>query len=197
MLTPPAHGYLDRGGRPVDNGWPSFNDQHGVTMHAWEGQNFTDVALLPQRRDPRRFQLGCATTNGQHLVLQWFRNMPEITQWLRRMEPQRWGLRGADLIAIKPSLEAVLTEVDVHGLSETSRQAHNAAAEPHYSLVWWGDFTTFAAGGDTWSRQFLEDSGITPVSDADNQAAKELHEALRARAEAENQIWLARQASSS
>ncbi len=150
-------------------------------MHVWEGQNFADVALLPQRRDPRRFQVGCATTHGKAVVLQWFRNMPEITQWLRRMEPQRWGLKGAALIEIKPALEAVLTQVDVHGLSEVSRLAHNAASAPHYEIAWWGDFVTFAAGGDAWSARFLAEARLTPVEASDNAAAKSLYEALRAR----------------
>ena len=152
-------------------------------MHVWEGQQFADVALLPQRRDPRRFQVGCATTDGSDVVLQWFRNMPEITQWLRRMEPQRWGLTGPALIAIKPALESVLTQVDVHGLSETSRLAHNEVSAPHYALAWWGDFATFAAGADDWSAQFLANAGLAPVAQADNAAAKTLYEALRARVE--------------
>ena len=150
-------------------------------MHAWEGQNFADVDLLTQRRDPRRFQVGCATSNGRQIILQWFRNMPEISQWLRRMEPQRWGLKGATLIAMKAELEPVLTRVDVHGLEEESRVAHNAVTQGHYGLLWWGDFATFAAGGDHWSDTFLTRASLTPVNASDNEQAKALAEALRAR----------------
>lgn len=150
-------------------------------MHAWEGQQFSDVALLPQRRDPRRFQVGCATSDGGPPVLQWFRNMPEISQWLRRMEPQRWGLRGPALITIKAELEPVLTRVDVHGLDEDSLSAHNAVTEPVYSLLWWGDFATFAAGRDTWSREFLAMAQLEPVQDQSDEQARGLTEALRAR----------------
>ena len=150
-------------------------------MHAWEGQNFTDVDLLPQRRDPRRFQVGCATSDGERVVLQWFRNMPEISQWLRRMEPQRWGLRGPALIAIKAELEPVLTRVDVHGLEEASRIAHNAVTDGHYQLLWWGDFVTFAAGGDHWSDTFLTREGLSAVDASDNEQARDLAASLRER----------------
>jgi hypothetical protein len=153
-------------------------------MHAWEGQNFSDVSLLTQRRDPRRFQVGCATSNGEAVVLQWFRNMPEISQWLRRMEPQRWALRGPALIAIKSALEPILTRVDVYGLEEDSRLAHNRITADHYQILWWGDFTTFAAAGDHWSDTFLTREGLTPVDAADNTQAKTLAEALRARLDA-------------
>ena len=150
-------------------------------MHAWEGQQFSDVSLLPQRRDPRRLQVGCATSDGGAPVLQWFRNMPEISQWLRRMEPQRWGLRGPDLIAIKAALEPILTQVDVHGLEEDSRAAHNAVTEPAYSLLWWGDFGSFAAGKDTWAQAFLATERLEPVQDASDEQVRALAEALRAR----------------
>ena len=153
-------------------------------MHTWEGQNFTDVDLIPQRRDPRRFQVGCATTDGGRLVLQWFRNMPEISQWLRRMEPQRWGLRGPALIAAKAELEPVLTRVDVHGLEEASRMAHNRVTRDHYELVWWGDFATFAAGAEPFPETFLSRAGLEPVDPADHEQARALAEALRERVDA-------------
>lgn len=153
-------------------------------MHAWEGQSFSDVRLITQRRDPRRFQLGCATSDGTHTALQWFRNMPEISQWLRRMEPQRWAIRGSALIAIKAELEPILTRVDVYGLEEESRVAHNAVTAGHYQILWWGDFSTFAAAGDHWSDTFLSREGLTPVNAADNEQAKALAESLRARVDA-------------
>jgi len=150
-------------------------------MHAWEGQQFNDVTLLTQRRDPRRFQVGCATSDGGPPVLQWFRNMPEISQWLRRMEPQRWGLRGPELIAMKAQLEPILTQVDVHGLEEDSRTAHNTVTEPTYSLLWWGHFGGFAAGQDTWAQAFLAEQQLEPVQDQNDEQARALAEALRAR----------------
>jgi len=117
-------------------------------MHAWEGQQFSDIERIPQDRDPRGFPLGCIISNGDTPVRQWFRNMPEIAQWLRRMEPQRWGLRGPALIAIKAQLEPVLTRVDVYGLEEASRQAHNAITQPTYAILAWGDFKALASGND-------------------------------------------------
>ena len=150
-------------------------------MHAWEGQNFSDVSLLTQRRDPRRFQVGCATSDGREVVLQWFRNMPEISQWLRRMEPQRWALRGPALISIKAALEPVLTRVDVYGLEEDSRLTHNHITADRYQILWWGDFPTFAAAADHWSDTFLTREGLAPVDAADNTQARTLAEALRAR----------------
>lgn len=113
-------------------------------MHAWEGQQFSDIERIPQDRDPRRFPLGCIIANGECEVVQWFRNMPEIAQWLRRMEPQRWGLRGPELIRIKAELEPVLTRVDVYGLDDASRAAHNAVTQAFYRIVTWGDFKALA-----------------------------------------------------
>jgi hypothetical protein len=155
-------------------------------MHAWEGQNFSDVDQLTQRRDPRRFQLGCATSNGQRTILQWFRNMPEISQWLRRMEPQRWALRGPALIAIKSQLEPILTRVDVYGLEEASRTAHNAITDAHYEILWWGDFATFASGSDAFSARFLALEGFAPVDANSNEQAKILASQLRERVDREN-----------
>ncbi|MDR9433425.1 MAG: hypothetical protein RI539_07715 [Spiribacter sp.] len=152
-------------------------------MHAWEGQNFDDVQAIPQRRDPRQFQVGCATHNGRTIVLQWFRNMPEISQWLRRMEPQRWGLKGPALIEIKSQLEPVLTQVDVYGLREASRQTHNATTAEHYTIAWWGDFAAFAAGRDAWSQAFLKAANLKPIQHSDNAQAKALASALRKRVE--------------
>ena len=151
------------------------------TLHIWEGQNFADVDLLVQLRDPRRFTLGCATGNGETVVLQWFRNMPEIAQWLRRMEPQRWGLKGPALIHIKTELEPVLTGVDVYGLSETSRQAHNRITDAHYRVEWWGDYETLACAADEWSRQFLERHEILPSDQKDPERLEQVAQALRQR----------------
>ena len=151
------------------------------TLHIWEGQNFADVDLLIQRRDPRRFTLGCATGNGETTVLQWFRNMPEIAQWLRRMEPQRWGLKGPALIHIKAELEPVLTGVDVHGLNEASREAHNRITDAHYQVEWWGDFQTLAGAADEWSRQLLERHEIRPSGHDGAERLEQVAKALRQR----------------
>lgn len=150
-------------------------------MHAWEGQNFSDVSELTQRRDPRRFQVGCATSDGGATILQWFRNMPEISQWLRRMEPQRWALRGPALIAIKSQLEPILTRVDVYGLEEDSRIAHNAITTGHYEILWWGDFSTFAAAGDAFCARFMAAEGLAPVDASSNEQARILAGQLRER----------------
>ena len=149
-------------------------------LHIWEGQNFADVDLLVQRRDPRRFTIGCATSNGETVILQWFRNVPEIAQWLRRMEPQRGGRKGPDLIRIKAELEPVLTGVDVHGLDEPSRQAHNRVTATYYRTVWWGDLATLASAADDWSSRFLNGHGLEPCG-ADSHGLRRIAEALRQR----------------
>ncbi len=120
-------------------------------MHIWEGKGFDEALALIAERDPRRFGFGCATRNAHTTALQWFWNMPEIAQWLRRMEPQRWGLRGPDLIAMKAELEPVLTQVDVYGFSESARNRHNACTQPQYALIWWGHWADFGAGHGDWS----------------------------------------------
>jgi hypothetical protein len=124
-------------------------------MHAWEGKPFEDIAPLTARRDPRRYPLGCVTGDGRTEVIQWFRSMPELSQYLLRMEPQRWGYRQADLIALKAKLEPALTMVDVMGLSEATRAAVNAVTEPAYHILWWGEFNRLAEGSDPWSQRLL------------------------------------------
>lgn len=153
-------------------------------MHAWEGKPFQEVDLLTQRRDPRRFTIGCATcsaTRPQEICLQWFRNIPEISQWMRRMEPQRWGLRGAELIAIKAELEPILTQVDVHGIDQALIPLHNAISEPHYQLLWWGGFAELATGNDTWTSEFLATEGLEPIAIRDDQQTRAMALALRER----------------
>ena len=109
-----------------------------TTMHIWEGQTFSEVALIPARRDPARFQVNCTVSDKQDNTFElWFYNIPEISQWLRRMEPQRWGFSGPALIEIKAQLEPAMTQVDVYGLTEANRQAHNAITQPYYWITHW------------------------------------------------------------
>ncbi len=153
-------------------------------MHAWEGKPFKEVDLLTQRRDPRRFMIGCATASIEtpdSICLQWFRNVPEISQWLRRMEPQRWGLRGAELIAIKAELEPVLTQVDVHGIDPALIPRHNAITHSHYQLLWWGEFSELATGADDWTAKFLQSEHLPTAAMNDTEAARTLALALRER----------------
>lgn len=107
-------------------------------MHIWEGQAFAEVALIPIRRDPALFKVSCTITNGQVSTFTLlFYNIPEVSQWLRRMEPQRWGFHGPELIEIKAALEPALTQVDVYGLTDANREAHNAVTRPHYWITHW------------------------------------------------------------
>jgi hypothetical protein len=97
------------------------------------------------------------------------------------MEPQRWALRGPALIAIKSQLEPILTRVDVYGLEEDSRIAHNAITTGHYEILWWGDFSTFAAAGDAFSARFMAAEGLAPVDASSNEQARILAGQLRER----------------
>lgn len=107
-------------------------------MHIWEGQAFSEVALIPVRRDPARFKISCTVTDGKENTFQlWFYNIPETSQWLRRMEPQRWGFNGPELIEIKTALEPALTQVDVYGLTDANRKTHNAVTRPCYWITHW------------------------------------------------------------
>ncbi len=149
-------------------------------MHAWEGRPFEDIAPLTTRRDPRRYPVGCVTGDGHAEVIQWFRSVPELVQYLLRMEPQRWGFREAKLIEIKPRLQPVLTTVDVMGLSEPSRTALNAETKPAYRILWWGGFGELLAGGDPWSHRLLE---VADAARLDGEARADAVAAyLRARA---------------
>lgn len=132
-------------------------------MHGWEGRPFADIDRLTRKRDPRRYPVGCATGDGGREVVQWFRNIPELSQFLRRMEPQRWGLQGPALIDMKAALEPVLTRVDVLGLDETSRQAHNAVTGELYTVRWWGTLDAVLAGRDPWTQSLLAAAGAAAL----------------------------------
>lgn len=153
-------------------------------MHAWEGKPFIEVDLLTQRRDPRRFSIGCATCSNDQpeaICLQWFRNVPEISQWLRRMEPQRWGLRGAELIGLKAELEPILTQVDVHGIVPDLIPLHNQVTAGHYQLLWWGEFADLAAGADEWTAEFLKTEGLQKAAITQTEQIRTIALALRER----------------
>lgn len=134
--------------------------------HGWEGKPFDEVAKLAQRRDPRRYPVGCATGNGHRGVIQWFLTVPELVQYLLRMEPQRWGYRGAALIELKPRLQAVLTGVDVLGLSEDARARLNTVTEPGYRIEWWGSFSQLLAAEGPWSRSLVDAAGAASLAPA-------------------------------
>lgn len=142
--------------------------------YGWEGKPFEDVAPITRRRDPRRFPVGCATGDGRTQVIQWFLTVPELVQYLLRMEPQRWGVRRAALIELKPRLQAVLTGVDVLGLSERARAELNAITEPRYRIAWWGSYSQLLAAEDAWSRMLVDAAGasaLDPAERADRLAA--------------------------
>lgn len=120
-------------------------------MYGWEGQRFDDIESLTRRRDPRHFRILAITTDGQHTTVQCFRNLPELQQYLARMEPQRWGLRGSDLLTIKPRLESALTPLALGGPSAAVRAAYNDVVAASYRIVWWGSLEDFIAGADDWS----------------------------------------------
>lgn len=123
-----------------------------MAMYGWEGKNFQQVAEITVKRDPRRFSHGCATAtpDGTTEVIQWFRSVAELTQYLTRMEPQRWGMKIGDLIAVKPRLVDVLTPVDVIGCNDKARAAYNACVWPFFQIVWWGTFDALLQADDSW-----------------------------------------------
>ena len=76
------------------------------------------------------------------------------------MEPQRWGLQGAELIAIKAELEPVLTELDVHGIKENIRRSHNRITDPTYQIVWWGEFQDLLTQNAELKEVFYQTEGL-------------------------------------
>ncbi|PWG61053.1 hypothetical protein [Sediminicurvatus halobius] len=148
-------------------------------MHGWEGRPFADIDRLTRKRDPRRHPIGCVTTDGEREIVQWFGNIPELSQFLRRMEPQRWGLAGAALIEIKAQLEAVLTRVDVFGLTEDNRLAHNRLTAPRYEVVWWGSLQELLRDPGEWPSQLRAAAGADDADDPAVRIAEHLRERLR------------------
>lgn len=109
-------------------------------MYIWEGKSFAEVADLPRRRDPTRYATGALLSGGdpsQRRFL-WFQNHSELSAFLWRLEPQRWGLHGAQLIAYKDATTPIFSHVDMLGLNEELREVLNAHAQPHFRVDWWG-----------------------------------------------------------
>ncbi|EAR20722.1 hypothetical protein NB231_12566 [Nitrococcus mobilis Nb-231] len=127
-----------------------------MAMYAWEGKKFQDVAEITVKRDPQRFRHGCATASADGTeIIQWFRSVAELTQYLTRMEPRRWGMKMGDLIAVKPRLVDVLTPVDVIGYNDKAQAAYNACVHPYFRIVWWGTFDELLEAEDTWPAALL------------------------------------------
>lgn len=101
-----------------------------------------------------------------------------MTQYLTRMEPQRWGVRGGDLLEMKPRLEEALTAVAIVGLADPPRAAYNAIAQPTFSICWWGTFAGLCDGQGEWARGFLAQAGVAELPAADR--ASRLREHIRA-----------------
>lgn len=111
-------------------------------MYAWEGKNFDEVAKLTVKRKPERYPVYCEVEGQQDgetvRVIQRFRDVREMSAFLQRMEPQRWGIRGLAFVELKPLLQEALTELDVFGMSDLARGRHNSVSEPVYRVVNWG-----------------------------------------------------------
>lgn len=124
-------------------------------MYGWEGRSFEDVSRLCARRDPRRFPLGSTTAgvvadDQRSEVLQWFRDHAEMSAFLLRMEPQRWGIRLLDLTRFKSAAEGVIVQLDVLGPTEALRAALSERTRPAFEVLWWGSFEELVAGRDGW-----------------------------------------------
>lgn len=120
-------------------------------MHAWEGRPFDDIARLCARRDPRKYPIGCLTAGGNDSpapVLQWFRDRTELSAFLHRMEPQRWGIRLDRLTTFKVRTENVFVHMDVLGPTEPLREAHNVISRPDFEIRWWGEFNDLRFGDE-------------------------------------------------
>ncbi|HET8700328.1 MAG TPA: hypothetical protein VFL97_01500 [Nitrococcus sp.] len=136
-----------------------------MAMYCWEGKNFQQVAEITIKRDPRRFSQGCATAGPDGTeVIQWFRSVAELTQYLTRMEPRRWGMKIGDLIAVKPRLVDVLTPVDVIGCNDKAQAAYNACVHPFFRIIWWGTFDELLEGGGSWPATLLASAKASALS---------------------------------
>lgn len=111
-------------------------------MYAWEGKPFDDIARLTLKRKAERYPVYCvvegAADGETTRITQRFRDVREMSAFLQRMEPQRWGIRGLAFVELKPQLQEALTELDVFGATETARERHNGVSEPAYRIVDWG-----------------------------------------------------------
>lgn len=112
-------------------------------MYAWEGKSFDEISNLTLKRKPDRYPVYCVVEGIQDgktvQVTQRFRDVREMSAFLQRMEPQRWGFRALDLIELKPQLQEALTALDVFGTTEPAREGHNAVSSPAYRVVDWGN----------------------------------------------------------
>jgi hypothetical protein len=137
-------------------------------MYAWEGRLFDDIATLCARRDPRRHPLGCLTAGaGPEPVLQWFRDRPELSAFLHRMEPQRWGIRLDRLATFKARTEGVFIKMDVFGPTAELREALNAISRPAFEIRWWGKFDALRAADEPLPASLRKafHGSPTPVAD--------------------------------
>jgi len=130
--------------------------------YAWEGHAFNEIKRMPQRRDPRAYQIGYAATDGTTTAIQWFRRVPELAQFILRMEPQRWGYRLGALIAHKNALQPVITEVDVKGLQPDLLDRLNDITRPTYEIAWWGTFKELCTDEAGWPAAFRREAGVAP-----------------------------------
>ncbi|RFA28210.1 hypothetical protein CAI21_12815 [Alkalilimnicola ehrlichii] len=117
--------------------------------------------------------MGCATEDGAGTrpVLQWFRDHVELSAYLWRMEPQRWGIKLNELTDLKESSRPIYTQLDVFGPNEELRQALNALTLPAYGILWWGSFTDLCAGNSDWSRHWVSAFTNNDTVDEEQQEA--------------------------
>ncbi|MBA1147236.1 hypothetical protein H0Z60_09205 [Ectothiorhodospiraceae bacterium WFHF3C12] len=112
-------------------------------MYAWEGKSFDEIANLTLKRKPERYPVYCVvegTQDGERVrITQRFRDVREMSAFLQRMEPQRWGIRALALVELKPQLQEALTRLDVFGPTAEALNAHNSITEPDYQVLDWGE----------------------------------------------------------
>ncbi|MFB4203101.1 hypothetical protein ACEZHJ_04775 [Arhodomonas sp. KWT2] len=136
-------------------------------MYGWEGKPFAQIERLTRRRDPQRYPVAAVTSDGESEVIEWFRNVAELQQYLVRMEPQRWGVEGGTLIELKTELERALTPLSVAGLAPALREAYNNALDGRFRIIWWGTLEELVEGGTGWPASVLRAAGAEGLNDDD------------------------------
>jgi len=129
-------------------------DPQGYEWFRAEGEH---DAGLPQGRDPREYPWGMYATDGSPLVsvgmFFWFSTAEELTSWFREVEPQIYGLEGAEVndfrAVVEPALSAFIAGVDPE---QTAEQIN--AAQSEVSVVWWGRFDALCSKDSEWERDF-------------------------------------------
>ena len=139
-------------------------------MFEWEGETIEAVTRLMARRDPKRYRLGMLTAGPwppeeDTGVMQWFANRSELSQFLPRVEPRRWGADGLSYIELRDALQECAVPLQVSGPTEALRERVNACAAPEFGIRWWGTLDELREGRSTWARELFSALADPPPQD--------------------------------